>query len=297
MTRLDDIRAAMQPRRESSGSRRRRIRCCSASTSRRVADLAHRAGARAVADNTFASPALQRPLDLGCDLVMHATTKYLGGRSDVMGGAVVTRVDAKRRRAVRTAQLYGGAVPSPFDCWLVMRSLPTLPIACARTAPTRRVATFLHDHPKVSAVHYPGLAGNPFHALAKRQMSDFGGMLSFETRGGKEAAMAVRGAHVEVFTRATSLGGVESLIEHRASIEGPRAGRRRTAARLGRPRARRRPDRRPGAGAGLRRSPPRGRATPRRPSPRCIRRASRRTGPGRSGRRPCSAGRPSRAAR
>jgi cystathionine gamma-synthase len=186
-----------------------------------VADIAHRAGARAVADNTFASPALQRPLDLGCDLAMHATTKYLGGRSDVLGGAVVSRLDDEAFAQVRTAQLYGGAVPSPFDCWLVMRSLPTLPWRMqAHCANAMKVASFLAAHPKVSAVHYPGLEGNAFHAIAKRQMSGFGGMLSFEAKGGKDAAMAVA-AHVEIFTRATSLGGVESLIEHRASIEGP----------------------------------------------------------------------------
>jgi cystathionine gamma-synthase len=186
-----------------------------------AAEIAQRGGARAVCDNTFASPALQRPLALGCDLVMHATTKYLGGRSDVLGGAVVARADDAAFAAIRTAQLYGGAVPSPFDCWLVMRSLPTLPARIkTHCANARRVAEFLHDHPEVSAVHYPGLLGNPFHALARRQMSDFGGMLSFEVRAGKDAAMAVAAA-VEVFTRATSLGGVESLIEHRASIEGP----------------------------------------------------------------------------
>jgi cystathionine gamma-synthase len=186
-----------------------------------IADIAHRAGARAVADNTFASPALQRPLALGCDMVMHATTKYLGGRSDVLGGVAITRVDDEAFTQVRTAQLFGGAVPSPFDCWLIMRSLPTLPYRMqAHCANARKVAIFLSQHPKVSAVHYPGLENNPFHALAKKQMSDFGGMLSFETKAGKEAAMTVA-AHVEVFTRATSLGGVESLIEHRASIEGP----------------------------------------------------------------------------
>ena len=186
-----------------------------------VADIAHRAGARAVADNTFASPALQRPLDLGCDLAMHATTKYLGGRSDVLGGAVISRVDDEAFAQVRTAQLFGGAVPSPFDCWLVMRSLPTLPWRMqAHCANAMKVATFLAGHAKVSAVHYPGLEGNAFHAVAKKQMSGFGGMLSFEAKGGKDAAMAVA-AHVEIFTRATSLGGVESLIEHRASIEGP----------------------------------------------------------------------------
>lgn len=189
-----------------------------------MAAVAHTAGARAVADNTFASPALQRPLELGCDLVMHATTKYLGGRSDVMGGAVITRADDAAFEDVRTAQLFGGAVPSPFDCWLVMRSLPTLPARMqAHCANAMQVAAFLQSHPKVSVVHYPGLESNPFHALAGKQMSGYGGMLSFELTGdkaaSKDAAMAVA-ANVEIFTRATSLGGVESLIEHRASIEG-----------------------------------------------------------------------------
>ena len=186
-----------------------------------LSDMAHRAGARAIADNTFASPVLQRPLELGCDMVMHATTKYLGGRSDVLGGAVVSKVNDDAFAQVRTAQLFGGGVPSPFDCWLVMRSLPTLPYRIqAHCANAMKVAQFLDSHPKVSKVHYPGLENNAFHALAKKQMSGFGGMLSFEAKAGKEAAMAVA-QHVEIFTRATSLGGVESLIEHRASIEGP----------------------------------------------------------------------------
>jgi len=221
MTSLDALAAAMQPATRLvwiETPSNPLLQCVDIEA---AAAIAHRGGARAACDNTFASPALQRPLELGCDLVMHATTKYLGGRSDVLGGAVIGRNDDAAFAAVRTAQLYGGAVPSPFDCWLVMRSLPTLP-ARMRThcANARRVAGFLHDHPQVAAVHYPGLEGSPFHALARRQMSDFGGMLSFEVKGGKDAAMAVAGA-VEIFTRATSLGGVESLIEHRASIEGP----------------------------------------------------------------------------
>ena len=186
-----------------------------------IAEIAHHHGARAIADNTFASPVLQQPLALGCDMVMHATTKYLGGRSDVLGGAVVSRLDDAHFAQLRTAQLYGGAVPSPFDCWLVMRSLPTLPYRMqAHCANAQKVAEFLQQHAKVSVVHYPGLPDNPFHAVASKQMSGFGGMLSFEVKGGKESAMALA-ANVEMFTRATSLGGVESLIEHRASIEGP----------------------------------------------------------------------------
>ena len=221
MTDLDGVRRATQPNTRIvwiETPSNPLIQCVDIAA---IADIAHRGGARAVADNTFASPALQRPLDLGCDLVMHATTKYLGGRSDVLGGVAITRANDEAFAQIRSAQLFGGAVPSPFDCWLIMRSLPTLPYRMrAHCANASKIAAFLSNHPKVSAVHYPGLESSPFHALAKRQMSGFGGMLSFEAKGGKDAAMALA-AQVEVFTRATSLGGVESLIEHRASIEGP----------------------------------------------------------------------------
>lgn len=221
MTQLDVVAAALQPNTRIvwiETPSNPLLQCVDIAA---LADMAHQAGARAIADNTFASPVLQRPLALGCDMVMHATTKYLGGRSDVLGGAVVSRLNDDAFAQVRTAQLFGGGVPSPFDCWLVMRSLPTLPYRIqAHCANAMKVAQFLDSHPKVSKVHYPGLENNAFHALAKKQMSGFGGMLSFEAKAGKEAAMAVA-QHVEVFTRATSLGGVESLIEHRASIEGP----------------------------------------------------------------------------
>jgi len=186
-----------------------------------IAGLCQGRNVRLIADNTFASPVLQNPLALGCDMVMHATTKYLGGRSDVLGGAVITRQNDEHFERLRQAQLFGGAVPSPFDCWLVLRSLSTLSYRMqAHCANARKLAEFLNAHPKVSKVHYPGLADNAFHAIAKAQMRDFGGMMSFEMAGGKDAAMAVA-AHVAIFTRATSLGGVESLLEHRASIEGP----------------------------------------------------------------------------
>ena len=223
MTDLDQVRAALRPETRIvwiETPSNPLIQCVDIAA---IAAIAHAGGARAIADNTFASPALQRPLDLGCDMVMHATTKYLGGRSDVLGGVAISRADDEAFAQLRTAQLFGGAVPSPFDCWLVMRSLPTLPYRMqAHCANAGRVAEFLVTHPKVAVVHYPGLATNRFHRLAQSQMSGFGGMLSFEARGGKDAAMAVA-AHVEVFTRATSLGGVESLIEHRASIEGPQS--------------------------------------------------------------------------
>ena len=221
MTQLDVVAAALQPNTRIvwiETPSNPLLQCVDIAA---LADMAHQAGARAIADNTFASPVLQRPLELGCDMVMHATTKYLGGRSDVLGGAVVSKLNDDAFAQVRTAQLFGGGVPSPFDCWLVMRSLPTLPYRIqAHCANAMKVAQFLDSHPKVSKVHYPGLENNAFHALAKKQMSGFGGMLSFEAKAGKDAAMAVA-QHVEIFTRATSLGGVESLIEHRASIEGP----------------------------------------------------------------------------
>lgn len=221
MTNLDGVRSALTPQTKMiwiETPSNPLLQCVDITA---IAEIAHQHGARAIADNTFASPILQKPLALGCDMVMHATTKYLGGRSDVLGGAVVSRLNDDHFAQLRTAQLFGGAVPSPFDCWLVMRSLPTLPYRMqAHCANAQKVAEFLQAHDKVSVVHYPGLQGNPFHALASKQMSGFGGMLSFELKGGKDAAMALA-AHVEIFTRATSLGGVESLIEHRASIEGP----------------------------------------------------------------------------
>ena len=221
MTNLDNVRQAVTPQTKIiwiETPSNPLLQCVDIAA---IAAIAHAHGARAIADNTFASPVLQQPLALGCDMVMHATTKYLGGRSDVLGGAVVSRLDDAYFAGVRTAQLFGGAVPSPFDCWLVMRSLPTLPYRMqAHCANAQKVAEFLQQHDQVSVVHYPGLPGNPFHAVASKQMSGFGGMLSFEVKGGKTSAMALA-AHVEIFTRATSLGGVESLIEHRASIEGP----------------------------------------------------------------------------
>lgn len=221
MTRLDVVRDALTPQTKIvwiETPSNPLLQCVDIAA---LVAMAHQAGARAIVDNTFASPVLQQPLALGCDMVMHATTKYLGGRSDVLGGVVIAKANDEHFANVRTAQLFGGGVAAPFDSWLVMRSLPTLPIRMkTHCANAQQVAEFLHAHPKVSAVHYPGLEGNAFHAVAKKQMSGFGGMLSFEVQGGKDAAMAVA-AKVEIFTRATSLGGVESLIEHRASIEGP----------------------------------------------------------------------------
>ena len=186
-----------------------------------VARIARDAGARCACDNTWATPVLQRPLALGADLVMHSTTKYLGGHSDVIGGGVVARADDDFFARVRAMQTTGGAVPSPFECWLVLRGIRTLPYRMrAHSANAYAVAEYLRRHPAVEAVHYPGLDAHPGHEVAVRQMTLPGGMLSFQVRGGREPALAVA-ARVRLFTRATSLGGTESLIEHRASVEGP----------------------------------------------------------------------------
>jgi cystathionine gamma-synthase len=187
-----------------------------------LADLGHQHGALVGCDNTFASPVLQQPLELGADFVMHSTTKYLGGHSDVLGGILIARAAGRELDALRDYQSTAGSVPSPFDCWLVLRSLPTLPLRVrAQAATALAVARFLHADPRVARVHYAGLPDHPGHQVALRQMfGGFGGVLSFEVTGGKDAALAVA-ARVKLFTRATSLGGVESLIEHRASMEGP----------------------------------------------------------------------------
>ncbi len=185
-----------------------------------VAGIAHDAGAICVCDNTWASPALQRPLALGADLVMHSTTKYLGGHEDVLGGMLIGGEESPFFQRIRLIQNNCGAVPSPFDCWLVLRGIRTLHLRMpAHSQRAGAIARFLQDHPAVETVHYPGLADHPGHELASRQMSDFGGMLSFQVKGGREAAMRAA-ARVRLFVRATSLGGTLSLIEHRASIEG-----------------------------------------------------------------------------
>ena len=196
-----------------------------------VAEIGHRVGARLVCDNTW-SPLIQRPFALGADIVMHSTTKYFGGHSDVLGGALIVREEDEFFQRLREVQKIGGAVPSPFDCWLVHRGMQTLPCRLrTHCANAERVAEFLESQPAVARVHYPGLKSHPQHALAVRQMSAFGGMLSFEIKGDRSAAMALPN-RTRIFTRATSLGGVESLIEHRQSIEGPATRTPETLLRL-----------------------------------------------------------------
>jgi cystathionine gamma-synthase len=177
-----------------------------------AAELAHAAGARCAVDNTFATPFLQRPLELGADVVVHSTTKYLGGHSDVVGGALVTRLPDLYERA-RFLQNAVGAVPGPMDCWLALRGVKTLALRMrAHCHNAMRVAVFLAGRPDVAEVRYPGLPGDPGHELAASQMAAFGGMVSFRPAGGVAAAQGVV-RRTRVFTLAESLGGVESLIE------------------------------------------------------------------------------------
>ncbi|WP_207533078.1 trans-sulfuration enzyme family protein [Desertivirga arenae] len=172
-------------------------------------------------DNTFATPVFQRPLDLGADLVMYSSTKYFGGHSDVLGGALVTKTVNEQWEKIKSIQTLSGAVPSPFDCYMTVRGLKTLPYRMrGHEENAIQIAQFLEQHPAVEKVFYPGLINHPSYAIARSQMSGFSGMLSFTLKGGQEAAIKAANS-LKLITQATSLGGVESLIEHRASVEGP----------------------------------------------------------------------------
>jgi cystathionine gamma-synthase len=210
---LDAVRAAMRPT--------TRLVWCETPTNplltiadiAALAGIAHDAGARLVVDNTFATPYLQTPLGLGADVVLHSTTKYLGGHSDVVGGALVTD-DAELDERVAFLQNSAGAVPGPFDAWLTLRGIKTLPVRMERHCDNaERIVAALQAHPAVTGVRYPGLDSHPGHEVAAKQMRRFGGMVSFTVRGGAAAALAVC-ARTRLFTLAESLGGVESLIEH-----------------------------------------------------------------------------------
>jgi cystathionine gamma-synthase len=197
---------------------------------RKAADAAHAVGAFLVVDNTFATPYLQQPLELGADVVLHSTTKYLGGHSDVIGGFTATN-DPTIAERLYFLQKSLGAVPGPFDAWLVLRGLKTLAVRMRQhTENAKTIAEFLEGHPAVERVLYPGLASHPAHDVARRQMRDFGGMISFLAASEEEAVEIV--GRTKVWTLAESLGGVESLIEHPAQMthastaEGPFAAPR-----------------------------------------------------------------------
>ncbi len=182
-----------------------------------LAKIAHDANAILVVDNTFASPYLQQPLKLGADAVVHSTTKYLGGHSDVVGGAIVVKDDQLADQIAYNHNAMG-PIAGPFDAWLVLRGAKTLAVRMDRHCQNARaIVDFLVSHERVSEVLYPGLVTHPGHEIAKRQMRDFGGMVSFRVRGGMEAALQVCN-RAELFTLAESLGGVESLIEHPAKM-------------------------------------------------------------------------------
>ena len=184
-----------------------------------IAEVAHDAGARLIVDGTWTTPILQRPFEHGADMVMHSVTKYLAGHSDVLGGVITTRRADDFYERVRRYQITAGPVMDPFSAWLAMRGIRSLGARMAvHCRNATAVAEYARQHPRVEAVHFAGLADHPGHDTAARQMDDFGGMLSLQVAGGKEEALAVA-AGVRVFRRATSLGGTESLIEHRASIE------------------------------------------------------------------------------
>jgi cystathionine gamma-synthase len=224
LSKVDEVRAAIRPE--------TKLIWCESPTNpllgiadiAALAGVAQDAGARLVVDNTFATPYLQTPLALGADIVLHSTTKYLGGHSDVVGGAVVTNEDEVRDRLffLRNA---AGAVPGPFDAWLTLRGIKTLALRMERHSDNAElVAQMLAEHPKVSKVYYPGLAEHPGHQVAAKQMRRFGGMISFSHAGGEQAALEVA-ARTKLFILAESLGGIESLIEHpgrmtHASTEG-----------------------------------------------------------------------------
>lgn len=193
----------------------------------RVTDIAavsarcREAGALTAVDNTWMTPVLQRPLELGADLSIHAATKYFGGHSDVTGGCVVFREGLETAERLEAIQTETGPVLSPFDAWLLRRGLKTLPVRVrTQSEGAGALAAFLEGHPAVAEVFYPGLASDPGHRVQSRQADGYGAMLSFRAAGGEAGARGVL-ARVRLFTRATSLGGVESLIEHRASVEGP----------------------------------------------------------------------------
>ncbi|MFF5096302.1 MULTISPECIES: cystathionine gamma-synthase [Actinosynnema] len=178
-----------------------------------LAELAHDAGALLLVDNTFASPYLQNPLELGADVVLHSTTKYIGGHSDVIGGALITSSD-ELDSAFGFLQNGAGGVPGPFDAWLTLRGVKTLEVRMEKHSDnTERITEALLRHPKVTGVFYPGLPEHPGHEIAAKQMRRFGGMVSFTVRGGEEEALRVC-SRTRLFTLAESLGGVESLIEH-----------------------------------------------------------------------------------
>ena len=186
-----------------------------------IIKIAGNIGAKVVVDNTWPTPYNLQPLTLGADLVVHSTTKYLGGHSDILGGAVIAKKADESFARIKTIQTIQGAVPSPFDCWLLARSIRSFPYRMrAHNENAVKVAEFLNGHPAVEVVFFPGLESHPGHEIAKSQMSGFGGMISFLVKGGAEQAIKIT-TSTKLIKAATSLGGIETIWEHRKSSEGP----------------------------------------------------------------------------
>lgn len=221
MTNLDNIREAIQPNTRLIWVETPSNPLLHITDIQEVATIAHQNNALCAVDNTWATPVLQQPLALGADLVMHSTTKYFGGHSDLLGGALVLKENGALAERLRKIQTTGGAVPSAFDCWLVARGIRTMPLRVkAATQTAALVAEFLNTHPSIEQVHYPGLPSHSGHEVAQKQMLTGGAMLSVQVKGGEKEALAFA-SRLQLFAHATSLGGVESLIEHRRSSEGP----------------------------------------------------------------------------
>jgi cystathionine gamma-synthase len=188
---------------------------------KKVVSIAKAKGIKVLCDNTFATPICQRPLELGADMVMHSATKYFGGHSDLMGGVLITAEKNDWWTKIRQVQEMGGAIPSPIDCYYLVRSIKTLPYRVkGHVQNAQLLAEYLEQHPNVEQVMYPGLPSHPQHDIAKDQMLAFGGMLSFTIKGDEKDTHNIINK-LKLFIKATSLGGVESLIEHRATVEGP----------------------------------------------------------------------------
>lgn len=222
MTKIEEVQQAIRPETALIWLETPSNPQLSISDIKAIAAMAHEVGALCAVDNTWPTPVMQRPLELGADIVMHSTTKYFGGHSDVLGGCLVMKEAGPLAEEIRKIQAITGGVPSPFECWLTTRGIKTLYLRVqAQTKTAGALAEYLAQHPGIEQVNYPGLPSHPQHEIAKQQMyGGFGAMLSVQVKGTAAEAMALTG-RLKLFTTATSLGGVESLIEHRKSVEGP----------------------------------------------------------------------------
>ena len=222
MTSLEEIKKAIKPNTSLIWAESPSNPLLKISDIQAIAKMAHEHGVLCAIDNTWPTPVLQNPIDLGADVVVHSTTKYFGGHSDVLGGAIVLAKDGECAERIKNIQHLMGAVPSPFDCWLISRGINSLSLRVkAQSESAHKLAGFLNGHPEIEEVRYPGLPTHPNHEIAKKQMQDgFGAMLSVLVKGDSRKSLDISN-QLQYFATATSLGGVESLVEHRQSAEGP----------------------------------------------------------------------------